>query len=369
MAVTIGTSATAGATYYPPQRKTFYANGYFWAFYSDGTNLVYRTSSDGLSWSSATTVRACAHGEDFSVRYFPDYNSAYVYYAYADGGATVYFCRGQILVNIINWGTEYVVESDRIEDYPDVCVGSDGAVYVGFSDLLYTGRYRWVVNRNVNNDGSGSWYSYGLIATQTSRCHGQLLMLTNSRIFTAFCSEGAIILYGRLWDGVGWVATETCVSDLDDHRSWQMVAEGDDVHLAYMDTTDASLGSKRYRLRDYSEATPWQAIETITSGTTYNYGLTLAIDESNGYLYCFWLAGNNLYYAERTTSWQSVQTWITGERDLKFVSINACQKVNANDKIGVIWTKGELSPYSVRYDLLDLAPPPPPAAGILAQIM
>ena len=40
------------------QRKSFYANGRYWVFYSDATNMVYKTSADGISWSSATSVRA-----------------------------------------------------------------------------------------------------------------------------------------------------------------------------------------------------------------------------------------------------------------------------------------------------------------------
>ena len=36
----------------PHMRKSFYANGRYWVFYSDATNMVYKTSLDGVSWSS-----------------------------------------------------------------------------------------------------------------------------------------------------------------------------------------------------------------------------------------------------------------------------------------------------------------------------
>ena len=43
----VGTSSVFTAISRPFQRKIFFANGLFWVFYSDGTNMVYRTSADG----------------------------------------------------------------------------------------------------------------------------------------------------------------------------------------------------------------------------------------------------------------------------------------------------------------------------------
>src|SRR5689334_20112526 len=46
---------------YSWQRKLFWAVGLYWLFYADGQNgQVYRTSANGTTWSSPTTVR----GED-----------------------------------------------------------------------------------------------------------------------------------------------------------------------------------------------------------------------------------------------------------------------------------------------------------------
>ncbi len=90
---TIGTSTGVYSTQYPDQRKTFYTKGLFWVFYSDGSNLVYRTSSDGLSWSSSNIVRSpCQLGYYFSVWFDGDY----VHYAYSRGftGEALLYRRG-----------------------------------------------------------------------------------------------------------------------------------------------------------------------------------------------------------------------------------------------------------------------------------
>lgn len=90
---TVGTTSTRNSIQYPYQRKTFYANGLFWVFYSDGSNLVYRTSSDGSSWSAATTVRTgCDYGYYFSVWF----DWTYVHYTCGRGrtGEALFYRRG-----------------------------------------------------------------------------------------------------------------------------------------------------------------------------------------------------------------------------------------------------------------------------------
>ena len=90
---TVGTDSRSSAIRYPYQRKAFYANGRFWVFYSDGSNLVYRTSTDGATWSDATTVRATSYyGYYFSVWF----DGTYVHYVCARGymGEALFYRRG-----------------------------------------------------------------------------------------------------------------------------------------------------------------------------------------------------------------------------------------------------------------------------------
>jgi len=49
--ITVGTSTVSNATLFDYERKSFYANGRYWVFYVDGTNMVYSTSTDGTSWT------------------------------------------------------------------------------------------------------------------------------------------------------------------------------------------------------------------------------------------------------------------------------------------------------------------------------
>lgn len=111
---TVGTDSRGSATLYPYQRKAFYANGRFWVFYSDGNNLVYRTSTDGTTWSSATTVRATSYyGYYFSVWF----DGAYVHYTCARGymGEALFYRRGTPNADgTITWSTTEQQASEAV---------------------------------------------------------------------------------------------------------------------------------------------------------------------------------------------------------------------------------------------------------------
>ena len=138
MPVTVDTIDNEG-TAWPPQRHIFKALGLWWLFYCDGTNMVYRTSPDGETWSAATVVRAVDDSSHFSVKHAVYGGVDYVYYAYSSGAtdSPLLFCRGQLNSDgTITWGTEYTVESaSSILHYyhPDLCIASDGAIFISAS--------------------------------------------------------------------------------------------------------------------------------------------------------------------------------------------------------------------------------------------
>ncbi|MDA4115293.1 MAG: hypothetical protein OK442_01905, partial [Thaumarchaeota archaeon] len=81
---TVAESANGYPTTWDQQRKTCYSDGLYWLFYSDGTDLVYVSSADGVSWSAPRVVRPSVAGLQDSI--WCD-SSDHVYYAYADADA------------------------------------------------------------------------------------------------------------------------------------------------------------------------------------------------------------------------------------------------------------------------------------------
>jgi len=59
-AATVGTTTDADGTFYPFQRKSFYANGRYWLFYSNAYNILWAHSTDGSTWTSTTRTSSTA---------------------------------------------------------------------------------------------------------------------------------------------------------------------------------------------------------------------------------------------------------------------------------------------------------------------
>ena len=76
----------------PYQRKTFYAAGRHWVFFSDTSLINYFSSTDGSTWTGSKTANSISSGEKFSVFF----DGTYVHLAFCsgDGGAPIYYRRG-----------------------------------------------------------------------------------------------------------------------------------------------------------------------------------------------------------------------------------------------------------------------------------
>ena len=85
------------------QRKTFFANGYFWLFYCNGSHILYSASPDGQVWSESTVVQEGISSSGLSVWYDGE-----VHYAYASAvpGDSLVYKKGNINANKIQWSPE-----------------------------------------------------------------------------------------------------------------------------------------------------------------------------------------------------------------------------------------------------------------------
>ena len=346
----VGTVTKAGATYDTTQRKTFYANSYYWSFYSDGTNLVYRTSVDGVTWSSASTVRACAGGARFDVGYFPDYSLNYVYYAYAWGGDLI-FRRGTISGNTITWSSEVTVNAGNVWDHPSIGVCTDGRLIIG-ANLSSGGNTYFYVWTNANNDGSGSWsYTNLAFSGGTDFYHSAILPLTGGKAYALFCKTE---LLGNLWNGSSWAVKEevTNVGQV----LFGATRKDDDVHVAYYSAAVAY--RKAYRKRTYGASPAWSGEETIYTADSVFIGITVCVDLGTGDLYAVWGQTNTVYYSKKPSGgvWGARTVLASDETNLLTASVNTFKRV-WNDVVGVIWTKGAYPTWYVRFAVLSLAAP------------
>jgi len=244
--------------------------------------------------------------------------------------------------------------------FPSIAIGTDGKLYVGCCRGTST-NHRLVLYSNPNNDGSGTWtldlaFSSTVNTDPGTHTLSRFLGLTATKV-TAYYHSDTMINYGyrRRFDGAAWLAEE--LIDGPSYIFFSGVANGDDVGFAYVKSAD---------LLPYFRLCTWAAVgsEEQISTTQTPDSVNLAVDETTGYYYAFWrnsIGGSNsiIYYCQRTTSWQTTQTFVSGEAYVKDTTIIPTPWVT-NNLIGVTWTAQELSPYNQRFEVLNVAPPAVP---------
>jgi hypothetical protein len=310
----VGNTASEYATAWSLQRKSFYANGRFWVFYSNVTHIVYKTSTDGTSWTSATAVRNNKNG-GFSVWF----DGAYVHYVYVDDESNnvIYYRRGAPNADgSITWSTEQIAvgsETGYRKHDPTIAVDSNGYPWIGY--------YK----------SDNSWYCYGAYVTKSSRKDGvwetapgfpheleisgfwysvSVVPLTGGKVYVAWVGWSYVLAKGKLWNGTSWGSQET-ISDYAATRTvdHSIVAIGDDVHYTYLRTSTNEI---RYRKRTYGSG--WGTEEVVQSSVTSTSAPVLSVEGNN--LYLFWAGSpttNHIYYKRNVAgTWDTSPTdWIT----------------------------------------------------------
>jgi hypothetical protein len=358
----VGTSTIDYAIRNPFQRKSFYANGLFWVFYHDGTNMVYKTSTDGSTWSAAVTVRSCSLGSQFSIWF----DGTYLHYVVASGGLK--YRRG--LPNSdgsITWSADEQSVSTVYNhpNYPTIATDSNGYVWIGYQDS-YSSIYPYVI-KSGNNDGTWGTTPSGfpyLLSTTDSDWYVSVIPLTAGKMAVVFSSSPDVV-YVKAWTGSSWLSTVSISTQTYHYHS--AAAVGDVVHIVF--TKFPSPYDICYVKYSYS-SNSFSAITTIqASGTNPP---VIGVDAS-GDLYVFWAGyptANHIYYRKYTAStntWESVVDWVA-ETSLTNNLLTCFYQVYGS-RIGVLYLVGSSSPYSVKFAYLQFNSPPnapalnSPAAG------
>ena len=145
------------------QTHYIHADGLFWVFYSDGTNLAYSTSSTGASWTvgASSPIRACTAGNDFSIWF----DGTYVYYAYTANSvdtAMYYRVGTPTSSGSITWiaaeQTAIAAVSSVTYSNPYVSVDSAGHAWISY-DYYTTSITPYVTEsaKTGSGAGGGTW--------------------------------------------------------------------------------------------------------------------------------------------------------------------------------------------------------------------
>lgn len=343
----LGTSTDGDVTYWAGfGRKCFYANKRFWVFYSDGTNIVYRTSTDGKTWSAVTTIRTCDSSHNFSVWF----DGTYVHYAATETygyNLPIVYRRGTPNSDgTITWSaTEQVVRQDVNMAFRNVIIAVDSGGYPWIGMMINdqtsppggNGIYA-DVTKSSKNDGTwttATGFPYRPDATAPGKRDIMILVpLTAQKMYITYVWSGAPAsnpINGRLWDGSAWSSQETATTRQSHDASISSVAYGDIVHVVYDERTTYNI----YHLK--REAGTWT--ETSMGFIGEGTGFSLTVQQETGYLWVFYIKTNTILYRRYLTSWGAETTLQTRTGAQSPYAMNSYYQARSDGKLGVVWTE------------------------------
>lgn len=372
---TVGTSTSSGALPLPSeQRYVLYANTRRWVFWCDGTNIVWSSSTNGTSWATKTTVRACTY--DFSVATDGDSNGHHVYYlaTIAGGAAHSYLMYRRGTLNSDGTITWTAVEQTILTYSGTTCdptvingqiyyitranifTTSNGTVWVSFSvehysqnkgtscsngaDTSPTGVYAW---QNKKYDGTWSSAVTNTLTTTftfSTGCGGSgvnaVFQWGTSTQIAAYNNHVTTYQWYTKTGGTAYVAGQAV----------SMTCVGENGWLVYETSGDNIVSN------EYLESSNTLAGETtIQSSVTSTSYPSLSLDSGTNNLYAFWMGttANHIYYSEYTSSWSSSTDWITDATLTANKDISSFVSSYGASMIGVIWLQNTGSPFNVRY--------------------
>jgi hypothetical protein len=313
--------------------------------------MVYRTSTDGLTWTSPTTIRAASTGDTFSVWF----DGIYFHYAYANL-SSIYYRRGTPNSDgTITWSApEQTVSTvgDKAV-YPMISVDSNGYVWIGYRDTKSNRYYPYVIRSGNNNGTWGttpSGFPYQLSTTSIGLWKVSIIPLTSGKMLAIYTYNGATVKAKR-WDGSAWgseVATTSAICDAAYHSA---VAQGNDVHLVFLKSSGYDILYTKYTYSSNSFGTEI----TLQAGATSDSAPVISIDTSTNNLYVFWAGyptANHIYYRKYNgTNWETAVDWIS-ETKLPYNYLLTCFYQNYGNKIGLAYTVMQDSTYYVKFDFL-----------------
>jgi hypothetical protein len=373
MSSIVGTSTDANSYPDAPARKAFYSNGLFWVFYTDGTNMGFRTSPNGLApWSAFTAVRACIVEWRFSIFF----DGTYVHYAVGTGtaGDPTYYRKGTPNSDgTITWSAaEQSVgnaETNITNASPMICVDSNGYPWIAYRHHNVGAAIRLAyITKSSTKDGTwttAAGFPYQLSTTNYPGLVVSAVPLTGGKVLAIWTCRGLPVM-SRPWNGSAWGDYAQGTSAIQAESAVSAVNEGDDVDLAFLKQTTYDLVFAKYSYLSNS----WGAETIIQPATTDKSWPQLSIDAVKNNLYLWWMgspAANHIYYKRRTgNSWDTNPTdWVDESADgLGANNKHYCFYKAYSGYIGLTYRTLLASPYNVKFAFLTMTPPSKPKGTI-----
>ncbi len=359
--VTVTTTSNFNGVAFGNQGRVFQALGRFWAFFGSGTAAAYfASSSDGVTWTSATSISTSASPYNFQGWSF--YVSGSTVYRAVLGprtGWSVYYDTGTLHTDgTITWGTEtsFTVDNNPCSD-ASVVVDSSGTPWIGFYaydavDYGYLpsntcrGSYGWEVWKGT------SWTnSFEVMGTSlsTGPQAGTIVPLTGGKLATLIGRSATSAPVGIFtYSGGMWSSEHDTSSSYYLYRS-AFTTIGDTVEACMI---SYSGGTISYTSFPYGGS--WSSPVTLDTATVSGGQCAIESDGVSGLTALYTYSTSTIKFKVSLnygTSWGPSMTLTSAESNIQGLAGSGYATMAGNSIMG-LWVTGSSSPYNVRFSWL-----------------
>jgi len=323
-----GSTTSPSATAMSYQRKLFYDGTNYWSFYFDGSDTVYKYSSNGgQTWSSTTRAFVTYSGvNEVSIWY--DFSNKIVYTVGDNSGVTtnVYVRRGTVTTSpaSISWGSEstcFVSTNGLGGKNAFICKDASGYLWILSTNLTSTAptRYDLSAYRSSSPDSVSAWTYSGSMLTadvlNQPNIKGTILPAgTGSDVWAIYMYDGSVFSrkYTGTWGGEESIYVNTQnLGNQDEAPASAVVDANGVVHVVYGSGDQVATILKPRIYYKHNAGVGWPGAATrIDSGAGPNdagFYPSISLDSSTGGTYFFWI--------ER--KWNPADSWsIMGKKNV-----------------------------------------------------
>ncbi len=363
---TVGTSASANATAYSFQRKTWWDGSRYWTSLWDGyAELQFYYSDTGENWTQ--NENATFGDEDLTNDFSIIGDSENAFIVYSDG-TNVYARQTWEMLGYPGtdwmWDDPYEVFTPTPPFgesciYPHMNRDSSNYIWAIIRETDAFVGYSIKVRRSVYENDISEWEEASTLdASVNSNKYGVIVPQGSEEEMYAIWIDDATI-EGKRYDGLDWDEDPTWILDgvsgLENSMSVVHDTSNYYIHLTCLDMDGWVI---------YLEFTDSWNDPVVLDNNNDNRYTTISINTSNNDLYAFWERTvpptNKIFYKKGVspygnTDWdKSATEWQATTWSINWVTSN----YSDNDKIYGIWTQETaIEDYDIKWAEVSLAPP------------
>lgn len=335
--------SSSGGLFLQSQRKTFYAAGNFWLFYSNNTYVGYKHSPDNVTWTDFVPLGSAFYGNRISIHW----DGTYVHYARTEGENPVKYRRGIPQTNgTISWEPEREaspLETGVSKGFPSITIDSSGYPWIAFeAGTIDTVR----VVKATSVDGSTWGSETHLDPSAPSGAAPIILALPDNKMYAIWYNNtGTRELRGKFFNGTSWDTNYVQITPeaVTNYGMYAALSYNGVIYLVWPSRT-----TYKIYLQTWKESEGWSQPLLLASppGSAIP---TIARDGTD--LYVFWVYGSNIYMMKKQSGqdWTSPQVIFT-DNPATYSLVVFEQAID--NKIGMAWVKS--GSFLIRYDYLVL---------------